>query len=207
MVQRGSGSHQPPYDAQCKEGHDCLVGRETEKMIYQMVDWAATYIESLVMLFAIILISGNKKESHGYMALIYLTALCGALLVAFLNSIQTFSFVTPVISIVFLLCVSFFLSTGKLILRAASCIMVSFNIWMIFVCILHGGRFEDAFLDFMTPGPLRCLYLVLDKSTDIAIYLIFRTRLHRLSFIWLWTNPLILLSISSSESAFIDCPH
>src|SRR5699024_10422028 len=28
---------------------------------------------------------------------------------------------------------------------------------------------------------LRCLYLVLDKSTDIAIYLIFRTRLHRLS--------------------------
>lgn len=42
-------------------------------MIYQMVDWAATYIESLVMLFAIILISGNKKESHGYMALIYLT--------------------------------------------------------------------------------------------------------------------------------------
>ena len=47
-------------------------------MIYQMVDWAATYIESLVMLFAIILISGNKKESHGYMALIYLTALCGA---------------------------------------------------------------------------------------------------------------------------------
>ena len=156
-------------------------------MIYQMVDWAATYIESLVMLFAIILISGNKKESHGYMALIYLTALCGALLVAFLNSIQTFSFVTPVISIVFLLCVSFFLSTGKLILRAASCIMVSFiilaigYIWMIFVCILHGGRFEDAFLDFMTPGPLRCLYLVLDKSTDIAIYLIFRTRLHRLS--------------------------
>lgn len=156
-------------------------------MIYQMVDWAATYIESLVMLFAIILISGNKKESHGYMALIYLTALCGALLVAFLNSIQTFSFGTPVISIVFLLCVSFFLSTGKLILRAASCIMVSFiilaigYIWMIFVCILHGGRFEDAFLDFMTPGPLRCLYLVLDKSTDIAIYLIFRTRLHRLS--------------------------
>ena len=156
-------------------------------MIYQIVDWAATYIESLVMLFAIILISGNKKESHGYMALIYLTALCGALLVAFLNSIQTFSFVTPVISIVFLLCVSFFLSTGKLILRAASCIMVSFiilaigYIWMIFVCIFHGGRFEDAFLDFMTPGPLRCLYLALDKSTDIAIYLIFRKRLHRLS--------------------------
>ena len=157
-------------------------------MIYQIVDWAATYIESLVMLFAIILISGKKKESHGYMALIYLTALCGALLVAFLNSIQAFSFVTPVVSIVFLLCVSFFLSTGKLILRAASCIMVSFiilaigYIWMIFACLLHGGRFRRGhLLDFMTPGPLRCLYLALDKSTDIAIYLIFRTRLHRLS--------------------------
>lgn len=72
-------------------------------------------------------------------------------------------------------------------MRAASCIMILFvilaigYIWMIFVCLLHGGDFEKAFLVFMTPGALRCLYLALDKISDIVLYLIFRKHLHRLS--------------------------
>ena len=63
-------------------------------MIYQMVDWAATYIESLVMLFAIILISGNKKESRGYMALIYLTAFVWCLLRLF-STLSKLSLLSP----------------------------------------------------------------------------------------------------------------
>ena len=41
-------------------------------MIYQIVDWAATYIECLVMLLAIILISGKKGKPRIYGSL-YLT--------------------------------------------------------------------------------------------------------------------------------------
>lgn len=156
-------------------------------MIYQIVDWAATYIECFVLLAAIAQISGKKLAGIKHILLLCLFSLTDCILVATLNSIQSFSFLTPIASILFCFFVSAGFSTGKVALRAAACIMTVFvilaigYIWMIFVCIFHGGRFEDAFLDFMTPGPLRCLYLVLDKSTDIAIYLIFRTRLHRLS--------------------------
>ena len=148
-------------------------------MIYQIVDWAATYVECLILLLSVLRITGKKWEHHKFFTTSCVTVLVNTLLVAFANSIQAFSFITPLISIGFLLCVSCFLTKGTLILRVASCIMVLFvilavgYIWMIFVCILHGGRFEE--------GPLRCLYLVLDKTTDIAIYLIFRKRLHRLS--------------------------
>ena len=156
-------------------------------MIYQIVDWAATFIECLILLLSIIQITGKKWENYKFHITVYAVTLVNTLLVAFVNSIQAFSFITPLISITFLLCASSFFTKGTLILRAASCIMVLFvilavgYIWMIFVCILHGGRFEEAFLDFMTPGPLRCLYLTLDKASDIVLYLIFRKRLHRLS--------------------------
>ena len=156
-------------------------------MIYQIADWAATFIECLILLLSVIQITGKKWGNHNFYIPVYAVALVNTLLVAFINSIKTFSFITPLISIAYLLCVSWFFTKGTLILRAASCIMTLFvilavgYIWMIFVCILHGGRFEEAFLDFMTPGPLRCLYLTLDKASDIVLYLIFRKRLHRLS--------------------------
>lgn len=156
-------------------------------MIYQIADWAATYVECLVLFAAIAQISGKRATGIKHILLLCFSALTDCILVAILNSIQSFSFLTPVVSIVLCVFVSAVLAKGKPALRATACIIALFvilaigYIWMIFVCILHGGRFEDAFLDFMTPGPLRCLYLVLDKSTDIAIYLIFRTRLHRLS--------------------------
>ena len=156
-------------------------------MIYQIADWTATYIECLVLFAAIAQICGKKTTGTKHILLFCFSALTDCILVAILNSIQSFSFLTPVISIVFCVFVSAVLVKGKPALRATACIIALFvilaigYIWMIFVCILRGGRFEDAFGEFMTPGPLRCLYLALDKSTDIAIYLIFRTRLHRLS--------------------------
>lgn len=156
-------------------------------MIYQIADWAATYIECLVLFAAIAQISGKKASGIKHILLLSLSALTDCILVAILNSIQSFSFLTPVISIIFCLFVSAVLAKGKITLRAAACIIALFvilaigYIWMILVCILRGGSFEDAFWDFMTPGPLRCLYLTLDKTTDIAIYLIFRKRLYRLS--------------------------
>ena len=156
-------------------------------MIYQIADWAATYIECLVLFAAIAQISGKRASGIKHILLLCFSALTDCILVAILNSIQSFSFLTPAISIVLCVFVSAVLAKGKITLRAAACIIALFvilaigYIWMILVCILRGGSFEDAFRDFMTPGPLRCLYLTLDKTTDIAIYLIFRKRLHRLS--------------------------
>lgn len=156
-------------------------------MIYQIADWAATFIECLILLLSVIQITGKKRENHNFYITVYAVALVNTLLVAFINSIKTFSFITPLISIAYLLCISRFFTKGTLILRAASCIMTLFvilavgYIWMIFVCLLHGGDFQNTFLIFMTPGPLRFLYLALDKASDIVLYLTFRKHFYRLS--------------------------
>lgn len=156
-------------------------------MIYQIVDWAATFIECLILLLSVIQITGKKWGNHNFYIPVYAVALVNTLLVAFINSIKTFSFITPLISIAYLLCVSWFFTKGTLILRAASCIMTLFvilaigYIWMILACLLHGGDFENTFLIFMTPGPLRFLYLALDKASDIVLYLTFRKHFYRLS--------------------------
>ena len=133
-------------------------------MIYQIVDWVATYIECFLCISVVVYVSGRKLERHKHFLALVLCIFGNFFLVAFVNSIQSFSFITPLLSIVYLLCVSYFLARGKLILRAASCIMVLFvilaigYIWMVFVCFLYGGNFENAFWNFMKQGPLRCLY-------------------------------------------------
>lgn len=156
-------------------------------MIYQIADWAATYTECLVLFATIAQISGKRATGIKHILLLCLSALTDCILVATLNSIQSFSFLTPVVSIIFCFFVSTAFSSGKAALRAAACIMTVFvilaigYIWMIIVCILHGGNFEDAFWNFMTPGPLRCLYLALDKASDIVLYFILRNYLGRLA--------------------------
>lgn len=156
-------------------------------MIYQIVDWGATYIECFVLLAAIIQISGRKRNGYKHMLCLAICALVNSLLVAILNAIQSFSFITPMISIIFLFCVSGVLSNGKGILRAAACIMALFiilamgYIWMIICCLLYGSKFEEAIQNFLIPGPLRCLYLALDKTSDIILYLLLQNHLSRLA--------------------------
>lgn len=156
-------------------------------MIYQIVDWAATLIECLLVLAATIQISGRKWNGRKYAFTLCLFSLGDGLIVAFLNSVQSFSLITPLISIVYLVCVSTFLSNGSFILRAAACFMSIFvilaigYIWMIVVCLVNGGSFENSFQEFMAPGPPRCLYLLLDKTSDIVLYLLLRKHLHRLA--------------------------
>lgn len=156
-------------------------------MIYQIVDWAATLIECLVVLAATIQISGRRWNGRKYAFTLCLFSLGDGLIVAFLNSIQSFSLITPLISIVYLVCVSTFLSNGAFILRAAACFMSIFvilvigYIWMLIVCLVYGGSIENSFQEFMAPGPPRCLYLLLDKTSDIVLYLLLRKHLHRLA--------------------------
>ena len=59
-------------------------------MIYQIVDWAATFIECLILLLSIIQITGKKWENYKFHITVYAVTLVNTLLVAFVNSIQPF---------------------------------------------------------------------------------------------------------------------
>lgn len=156
-------------------------------MIYQIVDWAATYIECLILLASIIQINGSKLKGWKYIFALGLFSLGDCIIIAVLNSIQSFSFFTPLISIAYVFFFSSFLTNGKPILRASASIMTVFvilaigYIWMLLVCILHGGEFIAALKDFVILGPLRCLYLALDKGSDIILFFLIRNYLYRLA--------------------------
>ena len=79
-------------------------------------------------------------------------------------------------------------SRGNFLLRISISITTMFvilsidYILMVVFCWIYGGdQFSIAFNVFMTPGPLRCLYLILDKITDIALYMAARKYLSKLS--------------------------
>ena len=79
-------------------------------MIYQIVDWAATYIECFVLLAAIAQISGKKLAGIKHILLLCLFSLTDCILVATLNSIQSFSFLDSYcINIILLFCIGRFL--------------------------------------------------------------------------------------------------
>lgn len=133
--------------------------------------------------------SGGRKFEEKKQAYLLLSfSLLNAILVAVCNRISAFSFITPVLSILYLTVISHILSRGNFLLRISISITTMFvilsidYIFMVVFCWLYGGdQFSIAFNVFMTSGPLRCLYLILDKTTDIALYMAARKYLSKLS--------------------------
>ena len=157
-------------------------------MTYQIVDWLMTYIECFVMLVVVTESGGRKFEEKKQAYLLLSFSLLNAILVAVCNRISVFSFITPVLSILYLTVISRILSRGNFLLRISISITTMFvilttgYILMVIFCWLYGGdQFSIAFNVFMTSGPLRCLYLILDKITDIALYIAARKYLPKLS--------------------------
>ena len=157
-------------------------------MTYQIVDWLMTYIECFVMLVVVTESGGRKFEEKKQAYLLLSFSLLNAILVAVCNQISAFSFITPVLSILYLTVISRILSRGNFLLRISISITTMFiilsidYIFMVVFCWIYGGdQFSTAFNVLMTPGPLRCLYLILDKIADIALYMAARKYLSKLS--------------------------
>lgn len=171
-------------------------------MAYQLIDWLATYAECAVMLAMVTAACGRKLTGQKDVLLTLLLSGGNAILVALLNSISAFSFITPLFSIAFLFIVARFLSKGNWILCAAASIITLFiiqsidYILMITACMMYGGKFDRAFAVFMVPGILRTCYLILDKFMDWLFYLAFRRRLSKLSNLRKqWLTVLLTASI------------
>lgn len=70
-------------------------------MTYQIVDWLMTYIECFVMLVVVTESGGRKFEEKKQAYLLLSFSLFNAILVAVCNQISAFSFITPVLSILY----------------------------------------------------------------------------------------------------------
>lgn len=70
-------------------------------MTYQIVDWLISYIECFVMLVVVTESGGRKFEEKKQAYLLLSFSLLNAILVAVCNQISAFSFITPVLSILY----------------------------------------------------------------------------------------------------------
>ena len=89
-----------------------------------LVEWAATFVECLVLLCTVTAASGRRYQKKRHYLAVLLSTACLTILINVLNDVSTFSFLTPVISMCFVIFVlSRITSTGSLLIRSTACIM------------------------------------------------------------------------------------
>ena len=153
-----------------------------------LVEWAATFVESLILLCTITAASGRRYEKNQHCLSILLSTVCLTVLTNVLNGISMFSFLTPVILMCFVIFIlSRITSTGSLLIRSTSCIMAYLVIitagYVIFVLfrVFYVGDIYSAFTVFMSPGPFRVVFLAVDKIIDALFYFLVRKSLSKIS--------------------------
>ena len=157
-------------------------------ILSRIVELFATFTECVVILSVITASSTRRIPGRKGLFLLIAFSLCSTILVTILNFIDEFSYITPLVSMTFIIFVtSKILSTGTLLIRSCSCLLSMLTIQCIdyIVLILCGhlaGNPENFFDIFVSaPGKSRIIFLIIDKSIDILLYFIIRNLLARLS--------------------------
>lgn len=153
---------------------------------FDLLEWAATLVESLVILCTVAAASGRCPQKSRHYFRIALSAVCLAVLISLMNSVSAFSFLTPITGMCFIILVlSRYSSTGLLLIRSTTCLMAYFVVVTIdyILCAIFGllyGWSEETVSILLTPGMPRAVFLVIDKTIDILIYFFVRGFLPKL---------------------------
>lgn len=150
-------------------------------ILSHIVEVGATFTECVLVLSVITEASGRRFSAWKNLFLLIVFSLYSTALVTILNCFKSFSYITPVISMVFLIFVtSKILSSGSLLIRSSSCILAMLMIQCIdyIVLVVFGhltGTSDNFFTLFVTTvGVNRTLFITIDKLIDIVIYFLFR---------------------------------
>ena len=154
--------------------------------LFNIIEWTATLVESMVILSTIA--AASEKGQHGLRrhCLVVLSAVSLTVLISAMNSISAFSFLTPLVAMCFTVFVlSYILSSETLLVRSMICIMAFFVVVTAgyILCALFGlfnGWSEETFSILIMPGAPRAIFLVIDKSADILLYFLVRGFLPKL---------------------------
>lgn len=154
--------------------------------IGQISEWTATFVESMVILSVVSAIAGQKQQGGTHTALTVLSAIVLTALTSLLNAFSAFSFLTPVVAAAFvILILARMLTEGTILLRSLACVFAYFVVLTVDYIILtiFGlalGVSDSAFSIIMTPGKLRTFFLIVDKSADVVLLLLFGRYLPKL---------------------------
>lgn len=157
-------------------------------MSSHLIELSATFIECLVLLLTTITASGKRYHGKRAWWLILIMALIPTFLIDLLNQWRAFSYITPLVSVGFLIFISSpILSTGSLLVRSYSCILPLLFIQCIdYILVILFGHFigspENFFTLFVTTsGVNRTAFLITNKAIDVILFLLLRSYLPNLS--------------------------
>lgn len=156
-------------------------------MTYEDINLLAVFWESFLCLAAVSETGGHRFRAVKHWGLLVLASAGTTALVLLWNSVTLLSYLTPVISILCVVVFSKALSKGNLLLRAAvgllaefAILAISYMLLIVFCLVFHVQIYDFSGL-FLAPGPLRNLYLAVDKSTDTLLFLFVARKLPQLS--------------------------
>lgn len=153
-----------------------------------IVEIGATYIECILILSAIISATGQRFSGWKNQILLLSFSMFSTALVNSFNILDTFSYITPIVSMVFIIFItSAILSVGTVISRSIVCVLSMLVIqcldYIIVILIGHFIGRPDEFFDIFvsTPGIGRIAFLFFDKFADMVVFLSVRRHLSGLS--------------------------
>lgn len=159
--------------------------------IYTIVELSASLIESLLIINLITLMSGRKYGNIFNSLLVLGLASIQTVIVAFMNSLAAFSFVTILVASLYALIVTKFTSNGGILLRATACMLGmfflhSFDYIVGFSVSLIFGHSKDIYHGFelmMRSGDTRTIYTMLNKSMQTLLFFLLKPYYEKLCLI------------------------
>ena len=174
-------------------------------ILSRIVELFATFTECVVILSVITASSTRRIPGRKGLFLLIAFSLCSTILVTILNFLDEFSYITPLVSMTFIIFVtSKILSTGSLLTRSITCILSLLLIqsidYIVVIIFAHTISATSTFFTiFVTSqGINRIAFLIIDKLIDIGFYFILRRWLPGLSKLTLrLSRYLLVITIAS----------
>ncbi len=147
-------------------------------MLYQFVEVFATYIEWTIVVAVASSMAQRKYTGKKHILLVCFFTFCATVLITYLNTLHSFSYITIGIGLIYSFVAVIILSSGNLLLKATSTVLIwvfmfavdyilVYSILMIIgrsINVTHGVSL------IMTPGTLRTIFLVTDKLIQVMIF-------------------------------------
>ncbi len=157
-------------------------------ILAQIIEVSATFTECILILSAIMTSSRKRYTGWKNNILLVTFSACSTTIISVLNSLSLFFYITPVISMAFIIFISSkIMSTGSLLTRSITCILSLLLIQSIdyIVVIIFAHTISESSTFFTTfvssQGINRISFLTIDKLIDIGFYFILRRWLPGLS--------------------------
>lgn len=138
---------------------------------------AATIMESTIVLLSVKQMVGENRK-HKFILLLGIVLLSS--LVTLFNLWETFSFVTPLVSMLFVVAFSKVSWRGSILKIATATVLaylvmntIDYTTFFTISFIVHNPiSNSNSFFFLMTPGPVRYFCLMVDKGSQIILYLV-----------------------------------